>query len=94
MCTCVSLCARVHVCALHVQVCARVCLWVCALCVYVCKCVFLCVCACVRALCGWVAGTLVQLPLSGVVFYHTGACLTQQLVFRASMSEARPSGGD
>lgn len=95
VCTCVSLCTCACVCLARAGVCT--CVWVCAClcvhCVYMCKCVFLCVCACVRALCGWVVGTLVQLPLSGVVFYHTGARLTQQLVFRASMSEARPSGG-
>ena len=50
------------------------------------SCPTLCVCARMRALCGWVAGTLVQLPLSGFVFYRTRARLTQQLVLRASMS--------
>ena len=68
-----------------VHVCARVSVHVCALCVRVCKCVFMCVCARMRALCGWVAGTLVQLPLSGFVFYRTRARLTQQLVLRASL---------
>ena len=66
-----------------VHVCVSV--WVCA-CVCVCKCVFMYVFARVRALFGWVAGTLVQLPLSGFVFYRTRARLTQQLVLRASMS--------